>query len=185
MIRLILAATLLTFPAMIGAQAPVAPQPSNGEWLLRGDLPGFILGFEHHDIASIEEYVAAGETVEDWSRMVTVQTFSPRVHQGRGAADILQTIRGSLPRACPGAQVTAIRSFEDHGNRGAAMQSDCPQNPATGLPETTWFHAIGGQNVYIVQIAYRHVASPAEVRWAEDYLATVTLCPPQSLGECP
>ncbi|MBC2778142.1 hypothetical protein [Parasphingopyxis marina] len=171
----------ILFAALAAVPAALSAQPA--QQLDRGPLPGFVLGFEADDGSSqMQEYVPAGETVHDWTRMVTVHRMPGLAAQGITAPGFLGHLQGQLPQVCEGARVTGQRQFDIGGAGAAAMRSDCPSNPMTGSPEITFFRAItGAQDLFIVQAAFRYVPDAEDVAWAERYLATVHLCE----GECP
>jgi len=162
-------AALLTIAA-----GPPAPA---GEHLALTPLPGFELAFrEEGDGNLIEERIPSGETVERWTRMVTVQRFAGVV-QRADAASYLGTIRTNLPRSCPGGTTTPIRSLTVSGHRAARLRADCPRNPQTGLPETFEILAIEGANdIHVAQVAFRRVPSAVDLAWSDRQLAGVALC---------
>lgn len=155
---------------------------SGGEYVGQPALPGFVVG---HSLArggsSIEERVPQGETVHKWSRMVTVQRFAG-VALNMAPAPYLQNIADNLlPRSCPGARASEVRTFAVAARPAAQMRVTCPLNPQTGLPETFYMRAIAGaQDLHVAQVAFRSVPSKADAQWAEKHLDQVTLCGPAS-----
>jgi hypothetical protein len=166
--RLPLAVLALMLPGALAAQT--------GSQLERGELPA------SQGPQTIEEYIPEGESVERWTRMVTVQHFGPRVTQGQNPIDFMERMRGLLANSCPGAEfdylrLFSLRLFSVEGVPAASMRSDCPLNSVTRQPETTFFLALGRDtNLDIVQVAFRHLPEAGEVAWAENYLETVHLC---------
>jgi len=156
------------------AAAPPAPA---GERLALAPLPGFELAFrEAGDGNLIEERIPLGETVERWTRMVTIQRFAGVV-QRADAATYLGIIRNNLPRSCPGGTTSAISALTVSGHRAARLRADCPRNPQTGLPETFLMLAIeGASDIHVAQVAFRRLPSAADVAWSERQLAAVALC---------
>lgn len=165
-----LAAVLSLTPATLPAQIV--------EGLENAPLPGFELGYQAHDgAASMYEYVPNGETVQDWTRMVTFNSMPGFAQQGVTAPFFMTRMRESLARVCTGATVDYYREFAYDGASAVAMRSHCPSNPMTGSPEITFFRAMNdGEDLHIVQVAYRYEPDDDEAAWAEDYLGTVHLC---------
>ena len=166
--------TIIAVALLNIAAGPPAPA---GERLALAPLPGFELAFrEEGDGNLIEERSASGETVERWTRMVTIQRFAGVV-QRADAATYLGTIRTNLPRSCPGGTTTAIRALTVSGHRAARLRADCPRNPQTGLPETFEIVAIeGADDIHVAQVAFRRVPSVADLAWSDRQLAGVALC---------
>jgi hypothetical protein len=168
--RLVIAVSaLLTIAA-----GPPAPA---GERVALAPLPGFTLAFrEEGDGNLIEERIPLGETVQRWTRMVTIQRFAGVV-QRADAATYLGIIRNNLPRSCPGGTTSAISALIVSGHRAARLRADCPRNPQTGLPETFEIVAIeGASDIHVAQVAFRRVPSAADLAWSDRQLAGVALC---------
>jgi hypothetical protein len=172
-------ALLALLPAIAHAQTP--------EQITRGPLPDLELGYEaSQGPQSIEEYVPIGETVEDWSRMVTVQHMRNVTAQGLTAPAFIVRMQSLFASSCRGATSSDFRQFDDNGAIAAQMRANCPLNPQTQQPETTFFRAISGPaDLHVVQVAFRHVPDEAETAWALEYLETVHLCPSDTDGPCP
>ena len=144
------------------------------EMLAMPAAPGFIVGYEvEREGNAIVEQVPTGETVKDWTRMITMQRFAGVA--GRTDADgFLQLMLDGLERACPGATV----AYRRPAGSTAQIRIDCPLNPATGLPETFFAKSLpGAADMHVAQVAFRRVPSAEDAAWAEDYLAGVTLKP--------
>jgi hypothetical protein len=160
-------------PLALCFAAPAAAQPSS-EWLAQGPLPGFVIGFQQADGGSlIVERVPTGETVQRWTRMVTIQRFAGDVPIDRWVAGFV----GGLGENCPGARSSDPVWSEVEGRRAVAFRGDCPRNPATGLPETFFLRAVSGATaLHVAQVAFRSVPSAADAAWALRHLETVAYC---------
>jgi hypothetical protein len=154
--------------------APVAAQPSS-EWLAQAPLPGLVVGYRAaQNGRSIVEWIPQGETVEVWTRMVTVQRFPDIGPRLRFWADTFGT---GLSQSCPGAVVGRPAYSRTDGHQQVEFRVDCPRNPETGQPETFLLRAIAGaSDLHSAQVAFRHVPSAQETDWARRQLASVTLC---------
>ena len=149
-----------------------------GEWLAMPMPDGFVTGHKQRaQMGSIEERVPAGETVNNWTRMITLITLNGDLNPEIYAREFdKQMVRGC--RGGKAAPRTASRMGEHPAIDG---RFDCPLNPATGKPETMFYRlaSIPG-HVQMVQIAFRSVPDAAGVRWAGERLDTATLCAPDS-----
>jgi hypothetical protein len=124
----------------------------------------------------IEEKVPAGETVQRWTRMITTQKFEGIVHRLQ-PDQLLRNIASGLRTSCPGSRTSSILHMKVSARPAAEMQADCPRNPATGLPETFIIRAVAGAvDMYAVQVAFRHVPSADELKWARTHLDSLRLC---------
>lgn len=160
-------------PLAVCFAAPAAAQPSS-EWLAQGLLPGFSVGFRHAEGGSlIVEHVPTGETVQRWTRMVTIQRFAGQIPLETWVAGFT----GGLAENCPGAHYSRPVQLEIEGRPAVEFRGDCPRNPATGLPETFLLRAVSGATaLHVAQVAFRRVPSDVDLAWARRHLGTVTLC---------
>jgi hypothetical protein len=163
--------------------ATASPAPSQSllqaENLLFAPPPDFKVGYEsNHDNRLMTEYVPAGQTVDDWTQMLTVQIF-------RGAtvdsATFLQGVGKRYMDACPGTTAKGIFTGNTNGYVVSMLQLNCPNNPGTGKPETTAFRIIKGNDaLYSVQRAFRSEPSSMELDEVMHFLAKVTVCDTRS-----
>ena len=159
------------------ALAAVAPAAAiEGENLLAPMPDDFKVGYhDANDSEAMAEYVPDAETVDNWSRMVTVQIF----HKLKGAdADVFA---GNLAKgwrgACPGGDGRKLTSGVENGYAFSLWAFECPLNPETGKPETMWLKATSGaDSLYGVQYAYRSAANEARAAAALSYLKAVSVC---------
>jgi hypothetical protein len=157
------------------AAAASAQSTISAENLLFSPPQGFKVGFQSNRAnMSMTEWVPAAETVEDWSRMVTVQIF-------RGVpldpASFLQELQKRYTSACPGTTATRSSTGKVNGYVVSMQLLKCPKNPGTGKPETTASRVIKGNDaLYSVQRAWRAVPPDKEIDDVMQALATVTVC---------
>jgi hypothetical protein len=162
---------------LLGAATAVATgqAPVSGETLLFSPPADFKVGYSaRHDNTAITEFVPNGQSVDDWAQMLTVQVF-------HGATVDPATFLGGLgaryTHACPGTSAKGIFTGQSNGYVVSMLLLRCPNNPATGKPETTAFRVIKGKDaLYSVQHAWRAVTSDQEVEAAMHALATVIVC---------
>ena len=118
--------------------------------------PGWVTGFEDYkDDGDIIEYVPKGETVDNWSQMVTYQTFKSAA--GADTEDYLRAIANGAKSACTETKffLKGVKGKEDgfETSRGLLY---CGKNLQTGKGEVTMFKVISGrQALYVGQFAKR------------------------------
>ena len=158
--------------------AAQARAQDSGETVALPDLPGLELGFEEARGGSyIREWVPRGETVQAWTRMVTLQRFAGFFANGGTLQSWAGAFTSSLRGGCPAARLEgpAFRGTE------VELRVDCPRNPATGRPETFMLRGMAGRrDLHIVQAAMRRAPSPADLVWARGVVAGATYCAPGS-----
>lgn len=159
--------------------ASPAVAQSGGERLVSPALPGFVQGHAAANAEqSIREDVPRGETVENWTRMVTTQRFSGLAARTTPAAYI-QTILSQMPRACPGARSSAVANVQVGGTATSRLQVSCPRGTG-GRPETFLMLAIAGRaDMHVKQVAFRGPTTPAGLAWANGFLNATVLCQPR------
>lgn len=172
-----LLARVLAIAVMAGPAATAIAQPQE-EYLVQAPLPGLVMGYRQEQGGSlIEERIPPGETVHDWSQMVTTQRFAGTAARGVTLETWVGSFLGGLRTGCPGYGGGEPAYFEADGLRAVTFRVDCPHNPATGKPETFLLRAIAGSaDLHVVQVAYRHVPSAAESEAARSHLESVRLC---------
>jgi len=171
--RLRSATALLAIPAalLLGESRAAA------EHLASPDLPGFVVGHEATNAEqSIREEVPIGETVQDWTRMVTTQRFGGAAARLTPTA-FLEVITRNLAAACPGARTSRVLTGTRSGHPGAQMRAHCPQLASTGKSEAFIMLVIAGDSdLHVKQVAFRRDLTDEDIEWGETILARVTYC---------
>jgi hypothetical protein len=143
-------------------------------------LVGIPQGFESvYDAAQgemeIHEFVPAGETVDDWTKMVTIQIF-----HGAGAYDgndFALNLSDGWSGACSGGDVRKLTDGAVNGFPFVLWVYLCPRNPDTGKPENMYFKGISGSDAfYSVQYAFRSNPTADEDSVALNYLVSASAC---------
>lgn len=146
------------------------------ENLLTTAPTGYHVGFRNKtDDGLITEWVPAGETVENWTEMVTVQVF---YHLRVSPEAFMSNLETRWLKSCPGAgPAQPIANAVENGYPTLVWLLNCPQNPASGKMEITWFKAVqGNDSFYLVQKAFRFAPSKEQIgRWV-GYLKAVRVC---------
>jgi hypothetical protein len=158
------------------AGAPPVWAALQGENLLTSIPPGFKVGSSGHNAAGeIQEWAPTGETVNNWSALITVQIFhhlqgvSPQAFIGRVAA--------GWRSACPAGTAIDIQEGVENGYHYSFWSLTCPRNPETGKPENMWAKAIAGSDaLYSVQYAFRKPPAPDLTITSAKFLRQVQVC---------
>jgi hypothetical protein len=161
--------------AALFVSAPAHAQLKNENLLVT--LPeGYIVGFQDRNSRQqMTEMVPRGQTVKDWTEMVTVQIFfgmtnvTPEAYRQR-----LETLWAAN---CKGAQSNPVGQGNERGLAVAVWIAFCPLNKETGKPELTMLKAIGGKDsFYLVQKAFRFKPDKEQIEQWSRYLRSVTVC---------
>lgn len=134
-------------------------------------LPGFVPGYSQRaGRQSIVELVPRGQTVQRYTKMVTLNTFP--VAPGMTANQTLVNFANRYQAACP--RTTAAVMNLGGGNQGVRL--DCPRNPKTGKRETVFARAVAmSPEMAIVQYMTTYLAMPGEAAFARDFLGRVSV----------
>lgn len=155
--------------------ATVARAQLANENLLVTVPPGYKVGYRvERGKMVMDEMVPMGQSVENWTEMVTVQIF----HGLKTPPEKLRdTLRQNWVAACPGGSGADVTSGTENGYPVLIWLLDCPKNPQSGQPEMTWFKAIAGNDsFYLVQKAFKFTPDKPQLdRWMA-YLKSVAVC---------
>ena len=161
--------------AGLSATATAQPKTSPAtEKLITPLPPGFALGWKSPD-GHTQEFVRAPETVENWTRLITIQIF-------RGLSNVnpdsfAERIGGKWAESCPGADSRKLGEGNENGFPFAVRVYACPLLAATRKPETMWLKAIAGaEALYVIQYAAREMPSAALMQPAAEFLRPVIAC---------
>lgn len=166
------AAALILLPAV----ALAAPAQRGGEIVSFGTPPAdFETGYQASQGGqTIVELVPKGQTVQNWERMVTLQTFAGDT---RSVIDFRRAVSDGWRSACPGGNTINLSEGQENGYPFALLQMSCEHNPQSGRPEYTWIKAMRGERaLYVAQYAFRHLPSRAELTDAARRLRGMSLC---------
>ena len=162
--------------ALVASASPVMADALQDENLLTTMPAGFKTGYSaSNGKEDMMEYVPSAETVEDWTKMVTVQVFhdAKNVDPDAFAANIADGWKSS----CTGGDAEKITTGVENGYPIAVWAYDCALNPETNKPESMWLKVTsGGDALYSVQYAYRAKATGDLATPALDYLHSVMVC---------
>lgn len=158
---------MLIFAAAMALLAPDA-------WLAMPMPEGFVTAHQQTaQSGAIEERIARGETVDKWTRMITLM----RINADVPVATYLSNFMGTVTRACPGAKAGPQMTVRLGSHSFTEGRLDCPRNPSTGKPETFFYRATNADGaIQMVQVAFRRVPSAIDETWARAQLAGAVLC---------
>jgi len=148
------------------------------EWIGQAALPDLVVAFKNVGGGSlIVERIPPGETVEQWTKMVTTQRFAGVIVRGGSLEEWHEYMVGALANSCRNGRSSEAIRLTVAGRPAIEFRGDCPLNQATGQPETYFIRAIeGSADLHVAQVAFRRVPSSADAEWARTHLASVTLC---------
>jgi hypothetical protein len=127
---------------------------------------------------TFKEFVKKGQSVQDWSDMITVEIYPGAAIT---PAQFLQVLGGKIVAACPGAvSKRNIINGTTNGYPVSMLDLWCPANPQTNKPESLFVRVIKGDGrLYSVQYAWRSVPSNAQLDAAVTFLRDVSVCDAQ------
>jgi hypothetical protein len=137
---------------------------------------GFEIGHQaQQDSFIINEFVRNGETVDNWTTLITVEIFlgetklTPEQYQ--------QMLTERWVNACENSESYPVADGEENGYKFVLWQLYCPLNGSLQTVEYTYLKAIQGNNsLYLVQVAFRHEPSNDEITQWMQYLKGVQVC---------
>ena len=133
------------------------------EMLMGHPNNNFEIGYEKYsDELAMTEFVPIGETVQDWSQMITIQSligYRPETLESF-ATRFTQLVIDD----CSGSDQEIILSDVQYGYNSLLLSINCQENLNTGLPERILVKAIqGDEALYVVQKAWKYDPKDGEL----------------------
>jgi len=135
-----------------------------------GNAPAWeVVRSDRNQIGSIDEFVRPGQTVENWTELVTTQAFNKAAGL-KSVDDFMTAYRKRLVARCPGSTVEVVRRLPD----GVLYEShvvNCPRGADGQLLARV---LDGSWNRFIVQYAVRGALTLTPERrteWTEKLMA--------------
>jgi hypothetical protein len=153
--------------------------------MLAANVPDeFTVGYQARtDSQQIIEFVDPPETVEAWSRLITLQLFFHAAEEG-SLERFYGSWRNSLHAACPGMTDTMVRGSVD-GMPAIKGLLSCPYNSATGKPENLGAVLVQGAfNLLMVQTAFRRPMARDDRALVERVTNSLKICDQPTLEAC-
>lgn len=140
--------------------------------------PDFEEGFEDGDESFfIQEWVPKGETVNDWSQMLTLTVQDVA---NLNPVEFFNHMADGWEEACPEYGGMLLHEGRENNYPVAVWFLRCPNNPMTNKPEFTYVKGISGnESFYTVQLAYALQADEVDdsiVNQSMVFLKQVTVC---------
>lgn len=155
---------------------PTRAAPLSGENCLAPLPKGFkVAAANRSGRIQLVEYTPQGETVANWTRIVTHQI----VHGVRNANPdaLAMGMQAGWIGSCPGGAAQKVWGGVDNGYAVSLWMFLCPLNPATRRPERVWMKTISGaDSLYSAQYALREQATAEMIGPVMSYLRSVTVC---------
>lgn len=158
------------------AQPLPAAQPLKDENLLVTLPTGYNADFQTRQPHMLmTEMVPEGQSVKDWTEMLTTQVFFGM--RGLTPEQMRARMTERWLGSCKDARSAPVASGEENGYPFVLWLLTCPLNPASGKPEFTWVKAIrGNDSLYVVQKAFKFEPSKEPVTEWMQYLRRVVVC---------
>ena len=166
-IPILFAALLFSFPAHAQLK---------NENLLVAMPDGYIVGFQDKNARQqMTEMVPRGQSVKDWTDMLTVQIFFGMTNVTPDSYK--QRLEKLWAENCKGARSSPVGQGNERRLPVTVWAAFCPLNKETGKPETTMLKAIGGKDsFYVVQKAFRFQPDKSQIEQWSRYLRGVSVC---------
>lgn len=138
------------------------------------------VGFQQKtESQQVIEFVPKAETVEQWSKMITVQTFykSAKMHP----TEFEQRMVQNLKKGCPTAESGHVTDGFENGYPFSLWIEKFCADPTTGNSETTYFKAVQGKDaLYVFQKAFKTPLTKEKALEATRFLRSAGVCDPRS-----
>ncbi len=118
--------------------------------------------------------VAENESVNDWTTLVTVQTFKRIQNTPEQFQENLTKLWFD---SCPNSESYPVADGVENGYNFVLWMLYCPLNPSTQKMEYAYIKAIqGNDSFYDVQVAFRYEPSDEDITYWMNYLKEVVVC---------
>ena len=176
----------MSFALFLAALAAEPSLPPTAETELLGiDAPDeFEVGYQARNAEqSIIELVDPPETVDTWSRLITLQLFFNGTRT-LGLNAFYSRWRQSMFQACAG-MTDSMEVGTVDGRRAIRGNLSCPLNPQTGKPENLQAVLVEGQvNLVMVQVAFRQPIAADDTALIQRISGSLKLCDERTFASC-
>jgi hypothetical protein len=154
-------------------------QPIQGETLMVAEPDGYtIANSGRRGNAEVTQMVPTGQTVNDWTEMVTVQIY-PNVNEFT-----FETYAAALEKrfkaACQGAEANALKRAQENGYDIEYWALDCRAKEGAHTPLITWFKMLrGNDRLYVVLKAFLTQPADEQIKATAQYLKNISVCDPR------
>lgn len=174
--RLHTAATMLLLCAGLLLAGSASAQPVQNETLMVAEPDGYtIANSGRRSNAEVTQMVPSGQTVTDWTEMVTVQIY-PDV-----SAFTFNTYAAGLEErfkaACESAEAHALKRGQENGYDTEYWELNCRVKDGAHTPSVTWFKMLrGNDRLYVVLKAFLTAPSNEQIKTTAQYLKNISVC---------
>ncbi|NKX43413.1 hypothetical protein [Roseicyclus persicicus] len=147
---------------------------------------GFGLAYRvEAEAGAVREFVPAGQTVDDWREMLTVQRFAAAAGGDPGA--FVEGVLAELQAVCATPLATPVEPGQAPPYADALAVLGCEVSPRTGGTEIFAIRAIAGREaMHVVQFAWTRRPTEAELGAALALVSGAVLCDPaRTDAPCP
>ncbi len=138
-------------------------------------------------VSEIHEWVPKGETVQDWTQMITLTVAYDLINFD--PLKFFDEIARNWEEDCPDYAGMLLHEGLENNYPVAVWFLRCPKNPMTGRPEFTYFKGISGKDgFYTVQKAYAahyKEIDEREINISMKFLKQARLCHTLDLADHP
>ena len=148
-----------------------------GENLLFSPPNGYKIGFtDSSNEIYTQEWIPNGETIKDWSRMMTVQVLY-NYNTKSTLKNFVDRFIGIIVDFCDEGRGLEISSGEEYGYSYNYFMTICGKNPNTKKPEYTMIKVISGNDaLYLIQKAWRYEPTNSQIQDWSKLVSKVFLC---------
>jgi hypothetical protein len=174
----------IAFAFSMPSAEPAGPPTARTEMLGSNVPDEFQTGYHaRNDTQEMTELVVPPETVETWSKLITLQMFFGAA-QRINAEGFYGRWRDSMRAGCAGLTDTMVRGVVD-GKPAIRGTLFCPNNPQTGKPENLEAVLVQGDvNLMMVQIAFRHSITATDTALIRRVTGSLKVCDQRALASC-
>jgi hypothetical protein len=136
---------------------------------------GFTIAYQgENDTSKVVEMISASETLENWSRMVTIQTFSDATKYD--PEKYIIEISKRAKESCGKVQVEPVTTSQQNGFSFSHKVIMCEPDLKTNISEIMNIKAIKGKKAfYVAQVTNRVDIDENEIRYWALYLRDMVI----------
>jgi hypothetical protein len=144
----------------------------------------FEVGYQgRNDSIQMIEMVQPPETVDTWTKLITLQLFFNAAKR-EGADAFYERWRNAMHQTCAGTTDISVQGMVD-GMHAIKSSLSCPKNPQTGKPENLVAVVVqGNANLMMVQIAFRHPLGTTDNALVQRIIRSLKVCDQRAFSNC-
>lgn len=137
---------------------------------------GYVVGFQNNSGKMlIMEMVPKGQTVENWTDLITMQVFYQR--GDLKPADFESDMVTKWAASCPGSNYQPVKAGVENGYEFSFWILACDRNPATGQGEYAFVKVVRGNDAfYSVQKAFKSDPTNDQIVTWSKFMSQVRVC---------